>query len=456
MSRIILCGLLIFLEACYHTQGLTGDTSIEERDTYTPDTATDPTPDPPRPDGPSPDAADVPPDEDPWPCIPTFPERPVTVLGGLHSSVGDEGDPDHPDLITLDSGEVWLISRIVNSPGETVTPKLTLVMVYPPSANPGGTYYHPVTHVELDSTHPMVPFGDSLAIVHQDRGDFSANEILYRILEMPPESGELGAFSGTDHYSSQPAAASSGTGLCAAWRQEHETGPITIEFGIVDEAGTLASSGTASVDSGDEPLDPMVVYNGSGYGILYLMSTAGPFAMAMAQLEEDGSPSPVPWAPIPAAEEGLTGRPAVAWDGSRYAILFEGSVWGEAAMHFVRHRPDGGGSGTTITEGLKPTTGAITDPLGMLDMVWTGSRYGVVWAHLNPTLGSRIWFFEMDIDGDVVNGPHLLNPDATQSFNPAITWIKTDTMRYYVFAWDEFSDATAHHVLYTYSYGCRM
>jgi hypothetical protein len=57
-------------------------------------------------------------------------------LADASINVGDEGDPDHPDLVTLGDGQVWLVSRVVDCPGGTDTPDLTLVAVDPVTAGP--------------------------------------------------------------------------------------------------------------------------------------------------------------------------------------------------------------------------------------------------------------------------------------------------------------------------------
>ena len=53
-------------------------------------------------------------------------------------------------------------------------------------------------------------------------------------------------------------------------------------------------------------------------------------------------------------------------------------------------------------------------------------------------------------------GPDTLNPTATQSKNPTITWIEDSTRFYWVFAWNEFNSSYAINVMYTYSYGCTL
>jgi hypothetical protein len=195
---------------------------------------------------------------------------------------------------------------------------------------------------------------------------------------------------------------------------------------------------------------PVVVHGAGAYMILFQEDMEHPGILWMAQVDEDGG---VSISPMPLPADAVPGGAAATFSGTEYAIISE-SV---GTIQFILLDPDGGGGSGRDLEGfLVSTTGPISEPLGMLDMVWTGSRYGVVWTHENPTTGSHVWFFELDRGGEPVNGPHMLNPDATESFNPSITWVETDTQRYYVFAWNEFTSTYGWHVLYTYSYGCTM
>ena len=132
---------------------------------------------------------------------------------------------------------------------------------------------------------------------------------------------------------------------------------------------------------------------------------------------------------------------------------------GTGTSHMNLSFVDAGGTAVTdltLEDALSPTVGTVTnEQRGMLDLVWTGARYGVVWVHSDIVASRvRVWFFEIDADGSITDGPYILNSESTQTHNPTITWIEIGEAHYYVFGWNEFSSASGFHVLYTYTYGC--
>ncbi|MBW2260856.1 MAG: hypothetical protein JRG91_02700, partial [Deltaproteobacteria bacterium] len=267
-STIALAISVAVLCACTDSHGiLLGDTSGPDAPVHDApeETMFDPVPDPPIPDAPVPDVVDIVEEPD-WPCTPEFSEQRRTIMGGLMVSAGEEGDPDRPDLATLPSGEVWLSGRIWSSPSAMDTPKLTLVSVNPRYGLPAGIWHHHLTNTEVDAYHPIVPLGDSMVVVYPDMGDFSASEVLAMRMDMPPYSGELTAFPGTDVLSTQPAAASNGSEIMAVWRQGDDTGMnTTIDFSIVSEAGEIVAGGRAYGDGSSVLRAPTLIHAGSSY-----------------------------------------------------------------------------------------------------------------------------------------------------------------------------------------------
>jgi hypothetical protein len=429
-------------------------------------------------DGVDPDGLDVPadgedvnPDAEPdgaGPCTPEFADQRRTIFGGLSVSTGDEGDPDFPVLLTLSNDQVWIMGRIWSSPSATDTPKLTYVTVNPRNALPGGSWYHPLDSVNLDALHATVPLGDpvadasiAMATVFPDVNGSASNQMLYMILGAPPTAGTPVGFTGTGPYSSDPAAASAGDSFLAVWRQGNSTDSNSyINFGIVDTTGAVTASGTAAGDSTENMAEPALVHNGTGYGLVYLVHAgAGLDRTEFVELAADGTPvsgSSQSW--TVEGDNTVVGRPALEWDGDRYALLWEEAAGTGAARVHLSFIEAGGTATTdsTLEDALSTTVGTVTnEQRGMMDVVWTGERYGVVWVHSDIVAGRvRVWFFELDSTGSLTDGPHLLNPDSTQTHNPTITWIEIGDGYYYVFGWNEFSSREGVHVLYTYTYGC--
>jgi len=420
------------------------------------------------------DGEDVNPDAEPdgtGPCTPEFADQRRTIFGGLNVSTGDEGDPDFPVLLTLSNDQVWMMGRIVSSPGGTDTPKMTFVRVNPANALPQSLWYHPITNTNLDAVHPTVPLGDpatdpsiAMATVFPDVDGSASNQMLYMIVGTEPSTGTPLGFTGTGPYSTDPAAASAGNSFLAVWRQGNSTDSNSyLNFGIVDTAGAVTASGTAAGDSTEDLAEPALVHNGTGYGLAYFVHAgAGADRAQFVELGADGTPvtgSTQSW--TVEGDNTVVGRPVLAWDGDRYALMWEEAAGTGAAHVHLSFIEAAGASTTDLTlEDMLSTeleSSVTNEQRGMMNVVWTGERYGVVWVHADIVLGRvRVWFFELDSTGTLTDGPHLLNPESTQTYNPAITWIENSTMRYYVFGWNEFSSSSGVHVLYTYTYGCNV
>lgn len=473
--RAILIGALLGLPAiaaCGNSDGPTTDTSTDGPDTAVdtlpddgPDTVVDSPPD-------TPDAVDVPPDEGPWPCTPAFAESPRTILGGPSVSVGPADDPDRPELITLYEEVVWLVARIVGSPGSTDVPKLTLVMVNPRTALPNSELYSPLVSgplhgtLDLAADHPAAAFVDpwyssivSPAIAFADLTGILSNRMSYMLLGYPPAEGAMAGFEGSDEHASDPAVASSGDELLVVWRQGNATdGTSALHSGRVDTSGTVSGTGTIWETGTRDVGQPTLVHNGTQYGLAFFVH-AGPALdeVDFVELAADGSPVSSTWATYDTTESGnvLVGRPSLAWTGSRYTLMWE-EVGVAPMLNLATIDPGGVPVDHVTLEGdLYPHVGTTSHGQpGMLDMVWTGHGYGILWVHQDPATGTHVWFFELDPDARLSGTPVNLNPDSTQSHNPTITWKGDSRQHYFVFAWVEFSSMYGWHVLYTYSYGC--
>jgi hypothetical protein len=312
-----------------------------------------------------------------------------------------------------------------------------------------------------------VPFGDSIATVLPDVDGVMGNQLVFMPLNMPP-SGALDGFpvtiTGTNEYSKEPDAASGTSGIMTVWKQENGMDSnSTIGWAAFDTEGAESGTGTVAGDGTTELARPQIASNGTGYGVVYVLHAgAGLDEVHFIELGAEGTPvdgSGQSWG-VTESDNLVVGSPALAWGDGGYMILWEEG--GSTATHFHASQVEAGGlfpRDRTLEADLAPSTGAFTSDQqpGMIDVVWNGSRYGVAWVHSSISASRvRAWFFELDSDAVLVDGPILVNPDGTQTYNPSITWLETTTQYYYVFAWQEFSSATAVHVLYTYSYGCTI
>ncbi len=394
-----------------------------------------------------------------WIDTPTLLANARTVFGTMSMSMGEEGDPDHPQIVTTASGEVWAGGRIMN---EVDSPKLAYRKLDPASPSLAASpLFTTIDDTTLEPLHPTAALGDTLVTVLRDVDGFASNQMVHRSDTVPPSDAlAMAGFGSTGPGSSDPAVAASGGEALAVWRQESGTGS-TLMFGRVGSTGAELGTGSAAGDGTGNLGRPDLGSNGVLYGLAYFdLQGPGADTAHFVALNKNGTPvagTERAW-PVLGTDE-LVGRPAVAWAGGRWAAAFEevdGSTTAQLRLILVGSDPASDVE-VDLDAALSPFTGAFTgSQQGMMDMGYSGWEMGLVIVHDDPAAGARVWLAEVGTDGALLADPFMLNPSAQHSSNPALTWNETDERQYWVFVWNEFSSASAVNVMWGSSYGCEL
>jgi hypothetical protein len=420
------------------------------------------------------------------PCTPEFVPN-ARAIWGTTSSAGDgQDDPDKPQITLVGDDEVWIQSRIVTEHDATDLEKLLHRKIRPSTANAASIAYASIDTIdELDRDHAMTGLGSTMVTVFADVPGFLGNQMVWQIQTDLTDAGTVtrAGFSNSDANSSGPAVAAAETRFVAVWRQDDgATGNSTLRFGIVDQTGTEVATGTAAGDDTTDIGQPALAYSGSGYGLAYVVHAgAGSDEVAFVELDADGVAVDgtqqswtvtEPTSVIPQGADRTDGDPsypALVWNGEQYLLMYEeasATATAEDPSHLHVKILEPGGTitaETTVEDDVAAEASLSVSGLqeGMFDVTWNGERYGVVWVHADlDKNATNIWFFELSPSGElaVSSGlPANLNATGTQSYHPAIAWVETEEIVYYVYIWDEFRAGTPPvHVTYTYSYGCEI
>jgi len=118
-------------------------------------------------------------------------------------------------------------------------------------------------------------------------------------------------------------------------------------------------------------------------------------------------------------------QPSVAWDGSRFGIVWEQHDLNANTYEVYFATVDSSGTVTAPKQ-----IGGLGSFLPKI--VWSGSSYGVLWLDL-PS--QNLFFLEIDSNGNVLNtGKKSITSDGAQSFSNPV-WNPADSR--YISAWDK-------------------
>ena len=128
------------------------------------------------------------------------------------------------------------------------------------------------------------------------------------------------------------------------------------------------------------------------------------------------------------------------WAGTKWAVLWQESHDGtgtDTNLHLTTKVPAGVALDTDIKDQWDPPiTDFTSQQPGELDMVWTGSRLGIVIMHDGMMSGKNIYFAEFSSEGIRISDDAIkINDPGTSNFNPSLTYLYDDPKEYYLFAW---------------------
>jgi hypothetical protein len=155
----------------------------------------------------------------------------------------------------------------------------------------------------------------------------------------------------------------------------------------------------------DPARGPALAWSGTEFAAVLRSTTPGADNLILHRFSAGGTEIALPVTLRPAGIAGLPSRPRIVWNDSGYAV-----VWHEPASQVIVFRRLTS-TGSAIGQDLLIAAAAVSDDV--VDVVWTGSQYGLVYVD-EPTPGSRrVRFARVAPDGtlaaapfDLVTGPY--------------------------------------------------
>jgi hypothetical protein len=445
MPQVCLAG------SCVNTYALDSSTDggeFEISPDGLPDTDTDWTP----PDGED-TPTDTPGEEVPVTCVPQLsPIRPI-----MGDSI-DSGMNEQPEVITLADNSFYILGRKIVTGDPPY--KLTAIKITT-SGTRGADPVDLIGTTQLPDLHPFIPVQSGMLALFKDLAGIAENKFIfvgYVPGEAPSSALQLGP---SNAQSTEAHAVDNGTNLYVVWRQGDEVGGGSTISGCFVEY-SVAASGVSTL-AGDGTTDvgqPVAAYSGSGYLVAYFFhgdgSDGSPDTLNLVELSDAGEPVGQEALQLEDDRNSVVGRPAMAWAGDRWAVFWqeaEGGVDVPAVLHLTTKTPGSTALDLNVTSRWQDIITQFTQvQTGELDMVWTGSNLGLILKYDGQTAGKKIYFVELENNGDKIGNTLLVNPGASSSFNPSLTFMQTARERYYLFAWLQYS--TGIYQISTATYGC--
>lgn len=210
-----------------------------------------------------------------------------------------------------------------------------------------------------------------------------------------------------------PRGAWTGSRFGVTW-QDDRSGGYEIMFRLVNEDMTPSGTATRLTEADGMSRVPHVAWSGSEFGVVWEDNRDGGdqeiwFTRVAADGTEVGSDVRL------TDMAGQSLDPRIAWTGSRWGVVWQDDGYHNSEIAFMLLDPDA----ATVPTPIRVTTDSHVS--ASPDMVWTGSRFAIVWRD-NRSGHANIWMALLDDTGAKLVGDEQVSDTAAWSIHPAVEW----------------------------------
>ncbi|MFQ5670725.1 MAG: M36 family metallopeptidase [Acidobacteriota bacterium] len=199
-----------------------------------------------------------------------------------------------------------------------------------------------------------------------------------------------------------------------AW-SDNRDGNNEIYFARIDAAGALQGTEVrVTSDTGSSRL-PAIAWNGTHYAIAFNDNRDGNREIYLSRLDATGTK--VGTDTRLTTDTGISNRADLAAAGSEFLIVWRDNRDGNGEIYAARVD----GSGAKLTADLR-ITNALQDSTSP-SVAWLGSDFGVAWQDARDGV-AEIYFARLDASGAQMSGDLRLTAVAATSRQPALVWIQ--------------------------------
>ncbi len=211
-------------------------------------------------------------------------------------------------------------------------------------------------------------------------------------------------------------------GFGLAWQDKRDGAAMKgeIYFAALQPDGRRRGSDLRVSTSAGTSSHPAVVWNGTGWGLVYADDVGGDTALYFRPLSAQGQPQGAATRIVSSA--GDADWPDMVWTGQGYALAWDDSRLGASKHDIFVRRLDS--QGRPVGSEVRVTTDAARQSNPILK--WNGSGFGLVWNDSRHGSGREVYFRRLDGNLQPVGAEVRLTQDAADSAWPDLAWNGVD------------------------------
>ena len=266
---------------------------------------------------------------------------------------------------------------------------------------------------DTNDADPLVnPDAVEICDGEDDDSDGFVDELCDTECDTPEERGYELRITFDAATSAIPSLAWTGGEYGVAW-EDMRDGNNEIYFTRLDRSGSRLAADLGVTSDPGSSKDPSLAWTGNGYGVAWkdnrdgneeiyftTLGASGGKTGTDVRITSDGSPSELP---------------SLAWNGSEFGVVWEDERDGNREIYFARIDAGGNKIGADVR--------VTQDGAGSLSprLVWSGSEYGLAWRD-NRDGNWEIYFVRLDHHGVPLDTPTRVTSDAGYSASPSLVW----------------------------------
>jgi hypothetical protein len=215
----------------------------------------------------------------------------------------------------------------------------------------------------------------------------------------------------TDHPSTsiQPALVWNGAGYGLVWNDARD-GNLEIYFSRLDPYGETVIGEVRVTDAPVDSFEPSLVWTGGEYAVGWCDNRTGSPEAYFSRLDASGA---MLGGEVVLGSCRTNGNASVAWNGFEYAV-----AWVDAASEIRLARLDD--EGVVVGTDIRLSDGGGTARAPFL--AWSGAEYGVAWQDRDGLGQIQIFFTRVSAAGVEVGGENAITMTSTPSRKASLAW----------------------------------
>ncbi len=212
----------------------------------------------------------------------------------------------------------------------------------------------------------------------------------------------------------------SGTQFALVWQDKRDGAAGEIYFAALDKMGVrLGANDVRVTTTTGTDAHPALAWNGTRYGLVYADNTVGNYELYFRLLEANGTPVGNPIRLTTTAN--ASDWPDLVWTGTHFGLAWEDERSGAGKEDVYFQKLDA--SGNKVGPEVQVTTDGARQMAPILK--WNGTGFGVVWTDTRFTQ-REIYFRRLDANGAPVGAEVRVTNDGADSAWPDLAWNGTD------------------------------